>query len=147
MKQYQREVTNRSPLFFNPVAGQRNHRCPATQALHQVGVKTQAEGHVAAHLRTRGRRHAPNAEAFCPNLTVIPHPMQYSRDEHSPFPSRHRFGNAALTDGKDARDGRNASTSGRQTVKSQPFARNKETTDHRKNFHDQQQGKRFSCPP
>ena len=37
---------------------------------------THAEGHVAAHLRIRGRRHAPNAEAFCPNLTVIPHPMQ-----------------------------------------------------------------------
>jgi hypothetical protein len=79
---------------------------------------TQAEGHVAAHLRTRGRRHAPNAEAFCPNLTVIPHPMQYSRDEQSFFPSRHRFGNAALTDGKDAGGGRNASTSERQTAKS-----------------------------
>ena len=109
MKQYQREVANWSPLFFNTVAGQRWIRCPATSgtspswgevtkkesAGHQEGHGvsfghgstvtmaetnpvpiTQAEGHVAAHLRTRGRRHAPNAEAFCPNLTVIPRPMQ-----------------------------------------------------------------------
>ena len=111
--------------FFNMAAVQRNHHCPATQALHQVGVKwqikesaghqeghgvsfghgstvtmaetnpvpmTQAEGHVAAHLHTRGRQHAPNAEAFCPSLTVIPHPMQYSETTRPPFPSRYRFG-------------------------------------------------------
>jgi len=53
---------------------------------------TQAEGRVPAHLRTRGRQHAQNAEAFCPSLTVIPHPMQYSETIRPPFPSRYRFG-------------------------------------------------------
>ena len=53
---------------------------------------TQAEGRVPAHLHTRGRQHAQNAEAFCPSLTVIPHPMQYSETIRPPFPSRYRFG-------------------------------------------------------
>jgi len=52
------------------------HGSTVTMAETNPVSMTQAEGHVAAHLRTRGRRHAPNAEAFCPNLTVIPHPMQ-----------------------------------------------------------------------
>ena len=79
---------------------------------------TQAEGRVPAHLHTRGRQHAQNAEAFCPSLTVIPHPMQYSETTQPPFPLALSFRDAALTDGRNAGGGRNASTSGRQTAKS-----------------------------